>query len=44
MAILFWGLTFVAGKVVLDEASPVTVIVLRTSIGLVVLALVLCQS
>lgn len=41
MAILFWGLTFVAGKVVLDEASPVTVIVLRTSIGLVVLALVL---
>jgi len=39
MAILFWGLTFVAGKVVLAEASPMTVIVLRVSIGLVVLAL-----
>jgi drug/metabolite transporter (DMT)-like permease len=39
MAILFWGLTFVAGKVILAEASPLTVVVLRVSIGLVILGL-----
>jgi drug/metabolite transporter (DMT)-like permease len=40
LAITFWGASFVATKVALREASPLTVIVLRFAIGLGVLALV----
>lgn len=37
LAILFWGLSFVATKVALEEVSPLTVIVLRFGIGLIFL-------
>jgi len=37
-AALFWGASFVAGKVALSEISPVTMTTLRFGIGVVVLA------
>ena len=40
LAITFWGASFVATKIVLREASPLTVIALRFAIGIIVLALV----
>lgn len=40
LAITFWGASFVATKVALREASPLTVIVLRFAIGLGVLEIV----
>jgi len=40
LAITFWGASFVATKVALREASPLTVIVLRFAMGLMALALV----
>jgi len=40
LAIAFWGASFVATKIALREASPLTVITLRFALGLVVLVLV----
>ena len=40
LAITFWGASFVATKIALREASPLTVIVLRFALGLGVLVLI----
>ncbi len=37
LAIIFWGASFVATKVVLQELSPITLVTLRFALGLVVL-------
>ncbi len=37
LAIAFWGASFVATKIVLQELSPITIIVVRFALGLVVL-------
>lgn len=41
LAIVFWGLSFVATKAALQEVSPITVIFTRFAIGVVVLFLIL---
>lgn len=40
LAIMFWGASFVATKIVLRDVAPLTVIVLRFGLGVIVLACV----
>lgn len=44
LAICFWGASFVATKAVLREVSPITLIVLRFGLGVLVLALVVWRG
>ena len=41
LAIIFWGLSFIATKIALRELSPAVLILLRFSIGVLILALAL---
>jgi drug/metabolite transporter (DMT)-like permease len=44
VAVLLWGASFVATKIALGEASPLTVIVLRFGIGVAVIALMFASA